>query len=130
MGVILFSNLKLFMVNSVSNSHTDQCISWQQTKDSPGHEKYRFNTKSQASGMMFSLVASNGLKISMNFMDKGIKSDSNVDLEILEMHMDPWTEDKVVFSQDRVPTHNSNRTQKWISDNFQHYWPKDIQPPS
>ena len=77
------------MVNSVSNSHTDQYISWQQTKDSPGHERYRFNTKSPASGMMFSQVPSNGLKIPMIFMDKGIKSDSNVDLEILEMHMDP-----------------------------------------
>ena len=126
----MFNNEKLFMVNSVSNSHTDQYISWQQTKGSPGHEKYRFNTKSPASGMMISLVASKGLKMPMVFIDNGIKIDSNVDLEILKMHVKPWTEDKVVFRQDRVPTHTSTRTQKWISDNFQHYWPKVIEPPS
>ena len=67
----------------------DQYISWQHIQ---GHVKYMLKTKNQALVMLFSLVASNGLKMPMVFIDKGIKIDTNVYLEILEIHVNPWIE--------------------------------------
>ena len=70
--IILFSDEKLFSIDSVSNSRTDRFISAKKLEDVPENVKFSFQTKHPAGVMMFGLVASNGLKMPPVFIDAGI----------------------------------------------------------
>ena len=74
---ILFSDEKLFTVDSVSNNRTNYFISHQPVQAVPEHIKYTFKTKHLASVMMFGQISSDGLKMSPVFIKSGQKVDTN-----------------------------------------------------
>ena len=55
----IFSDEKLFTVNSVSNNRTDHLISHQQVQAVPEHVRYTF--KHPASAMILGLISTDGL---------------------------------------------------------------------
>ena len=100
---ILFSDEKLFTVESVSNSRTNRFIIHQPVQAVPEHVKYTFKTKHPASVMMFGLISSDGLKMPPVFIKSGQKVNTNEYIRILENHVKLWIDahyfpdDKVVF---------------------------------
>lgn len=135
-AVILFTDEKLFTVDSVSNSRTNRYISPKKASDVPDNIRFTFRTKHPAGVMVFGLVASDGRKMDPVFIKEGLKVNTDVYLEILKDHVLPWItstydeETNVVFQQDGAPAHTSKKTQNWLSENMPRFWSKTMWPPS
>lgn len=136
MAVIIFTDEKVFTIDSVSNSRTNRYISPKPVKEVPDSIKHVFKTKHPASVMVFGLVASDGKKMPPVFIPNGVKINSDEYIRILESHVKPWIisnyspDVKVVFQQDGAPAHTSKKTQSWLSKNMPNFWSKELWPPN
>jgi transposase len=134
--VILFSDEKIFDVDSVSNSRMDRFLSADKFGDVPAHIKFKYQTKHPASIMMFGLVASDGKKMPPFFFPVGTKINSDVYVDLLKTVVKPWIKKtyslggNYVLQQDGAPCHTSRKTQQWLIDNQIKFWPKEIWPPN
>jgi transposase len=134
--IILFSDEKVFDVDSVSNSRLDRYVSAQKMEEVPDNIKYKFQTKHPASTMMFGLVSSDGKKMPPVFFPAGTKVNSEEYINVLQIHVLPWIRKNYglgadyVLQQDGAPCHTSRRTQAWLKDNGVKFWPKEIWPPN
>lgn len=134
--VILFTDEKLFTVDSVSNSRTNRYISSKKASDVPENIKFTFRTKHPAGVMVFGLVASDGKTMDPVFIQEGLKVNTHVYLGILKNHVLPWItstygkDANIVFQQDGAPAHTSKKTQMWLKDNMPQFWSKEMWPPS
>jgi hypothetical protein len=133
---ILFSDEKVFDVDSVSNSRLDRYVSSQKAEDVPDNIRYKFATKHPVSTMMFGLIGSDGKKMPAHFFPAGTKVNSEEYIHVLETVVKPWIQRNYglkgdyVLQQDGAPCHTSKRTQKWLADNGVKFWPKEIWPPN
>jgi transposase len=132
MPAILFSDKKVFDVDSVSNSRLDRYVSLDKTEEVPDNVKYKFETKHPASTMMFGLISSDGKKMPPVFFPPGTKEY----IQVLQSHVLPWIrknyglEGDYVLQQDGAPCTTSKRTQAWLKDQGVKFWPKEIWPPN
>ncbi len=60
--IILFSDEKVFDIDSVSSSHLDRYLSSDKVENVPDHVKFKYQTKHPASVMVFGLISSDGKK--------------------------------------------------------------------
>ena len=86
--------------------------------------------------MVWAAVSDCGKKSPLVFIEKGVKINTEVYLQMLENKVLPWLnenqwENGWVFQQDGAPSHTSNQTQQWCRDNFglDSFWPKEMWPP-
>lgn len=134
--ILLFSDEKIFSVDRASNRRNDRYIAKGNTQQVPDYIKHTFKTKHPSQVMVFALVASDGKKMPLCFIEKGEKVNSNAYIQILENDVKPWIdsnyrpEDSVVFTQDGAPCHTAKKTQDWLKKNVQNFWPKDMWPPN
>jgi Asp-tRNA(Asn)/Glu-tRNA(Gln) amidotransferase C subunit len=122
---ILFSDEKIFTVDSVSNSRNDRFISTERIEDVPENVKFTYRTKHPASTMMFGLVSSDGKKMPPVFIPAGVKVNTDVYIGILQKHVLPWTkreypDGEFIWQQDGAPCHTSKRSQEWLLENMKH----------
>ena len=113
---ILFSDEKLFRVDQVSNSRTDQYITDKKPEDVPDNVKFTFKMKHAASVMVLGVVASNGKKCPPIFIRNNERINAAAYIDLLEKHVKPWIEkefgdDPYVFMQDGAPCHCAKTTQ-------------------
>ena len=130
---ILFSDEKIFTVDSVSNWRNDRWIGGDPA-DTPEEYKYVNTTKHPASVMVFGLVGSDGKKMPPVFIPSGVRVNTEVYLNILKDKVKPWIQanyrgQKYVFQQDGAPAHTSRKTQEWLATNLDAFWTKDMWPP-
>lgn len=131
--IILFSDEKLFTVDSSTNRRNDRYLATSKRSDI-----VRFRTKHPARVMVFGLVASDGKVMPPVFIDAGLKVNTEEYIKILANHVKPWilrnydSDVQVVFQQDGAPAHTSKRTQDWLTKNLSSesgelgFWAKDV----
>jgi inhibitor of nuclear factor kappa-B kinase subunit alpha len=133
--VILFTDEKIFDLDSVSNSRLDRYLSDKKTNKVPEHVRFKFQTKHPQNVMVFGLVASDGKTMPPFFWPKGTKVNADEYIKVLRSVVKPWVEANYrgvpyVFQQDGAPCHTANKTQKWLADHLRDFWAKDLWPPS
>jgi hypothetical protein len=134
--IILFSDEKVFDVDSVSNSRLDRYLSSEKSEDVQDNIRFKFQTKHPANVMVFGLVSSDGKKMAPHFFPVGTRIDSEKYIEVLKNKVKPWIRKtyglgaEYVLMQDGAPCHTSKKTQKWLEDNNVKFWPKEIWPPN
>ncbi len=134
--IILFSDEKVFYVDSVSNSRLDRYLSSEKSEDVDENIRFKFQTKHPASVMVFGLISSDGKKMAPHFFPVGTRIDSEEFIKVLKSKVKPWIkntyglEANYVLMQDGAPCHTSKKTQKWLEDNNIKFWSNDIWPPN
>ena len=134
--IFLFTDEKLFTVDSTHNRRNDRFISIGTFSEAPAATKFHFKTKHPASVMVFGLVSSDGKKMPLVFVDQGVKITADVYIDILQKHVKPWIdknysqEDNVIFQQNRAPAHTAKKTQDWLEANLKNFLSKIDCPPS
>lgn len=133
--VILFSDEKLFRVDSVSNSRNCRYISPKKPSEVPDNVKYGFKTKNPASLMVLGVIASNGKVCPPIFIRNNQRIDASAYIQLLETHVMPWItkefrNEPYIWQQDGAPCHTARMTQKWLQANMKNYWPKEMWPPN
>ena len=120
--IFLFTDEKIFTVDSYHNQRNDRFISVGTFSEAPAAIKFHFRTKHPASVMVFGLISSDGKKMPLVFIEQGAKINANVHIDILRQHVKPWIErnytevDNVIFQQDGAPPHTANKTQgSWVA---------------
>ena len=131
--VIIWSDEKMFTVQSVVNSQNDRVYA-ARAEDLPEGSRVHLRRQKPAGVMVWAAVASDGEKSPLIFIEEGAKVNSQVYLKMLEENVLPWlTEtfgEQYIFTQDGAPAHTSNVSQKWCKEHFQGFWDKNMWPPS
>ncbi len=87
--IILFSDEKVFDIDSVSNSHLDRYLSSEKVEDVPDHVKFKYQTKHPASIIVFGLISSDVKKMPPYFFPVCTKIDSEVYIDMLKKIVRP-----------------------------------------
>ena len=129
---IIFSDEKTWTVDPTRNRRNDRFISF----GDPEGQNIITTTKHPSSTMSLGFVASNGLKMPLIWFPKGYRLNSADYVEILETKLLPWIKQNfpdgnVTLQQDGAPAHTSRRTQKFLSEQKEHFrfWSKTMWPP-
>ena len=134
--VILFTDEKVFDVDSVSNSRLDRYLSSEKSEDVKDNIRFKFQTKHPASVMVFGLISSDGKRMAPHFFPVGTRINSDEYIKVLKTKVKPWVQRtyglgaNYVLMQDGAPCHTSKKTQKWLEDNNVKFWSKEIWPPN
>ena len=134
--ILLFSDEKIFTVDRASNRRNDRIIVKGDPNKLPDYVRHTFRTKHPSQVMVYGLVASDGKKMPLVFMESGEKLNAKWYIELLKQHVKPWVEvnygpdANYVFTQDGAPCHTANVTQDWLSSHLKNFWAKDMWPPN
>ena len=132
--VVIYSDEKVFPVTKALNHQNDRVLSKDSsTIDSSIRDVYR--VQGPASIMTWAAVASNGQKSPIFSILDGVKINQHTYLDFLENQVKPWVEKTfpgtpVCFTQDGAPAHTARIVQEWCKNNFDHFWTKEMWPPS
>jgi len=133
--VTVFSDEKLFYVDAAFNRRNDRFLSSGRLEEVPNEVKHVQRTKHPAKVMVLGLICSDGKVCPPIFIEAGIKINATVYQDLLKEHILPWLKQhyprsNYVFQQDGAPGHTAKKTQRFLQDNFEEFWPSDFWPPS
>ena len=131
---ILFTDEKLFTIQSVHNTQNDRILA-KNKKDIALEDRAVFRRQKPQSVMVWAGVTTDGRKTPLIFIEEGVKVNKDVYLALLKDEVLPWLQSEYsdapyVFTQDGAPAHNANIVQAWCSENFPAFWNKSMWPPS
>ena len=131
---ILFTDEKLFTIQSVHNSQNDRILA-KNKKDIALEDRAVFRRQKPQSVMVWAGVITDERKTPLIFIEEGVKVNKDVYLALLKDEVLPWLQSEhfdapYVFTQDGAPAHNANIVQAWCSENFPAFWNKSMWTPS
>jgi len=130
--VILFSDETPFSLGEIVASNNRSYFA---TTAGAAPEEVKFIPKkrSYAYVQCIAVVASNGKKMDLVFLDDNERLSSDTYQAYLDTYVFPWARDnfgdKWWWQQDGASCHTSNSTQLWLSQQTPHFWPKHFWPP-
>ena len=85
--------------------------------------------------MVFGGISDCGKKNPLVVIPQGVKVNKEAYIGMMEDHIKPWIdtekwENGYTWMQDGAPAHTANLTQRWLHDNLEDFWPKEMWPPS
>lgn len=126
----IFSDEKIFTINQAYNRQNDRVLI---DKGDTPPPVYQYNRPKAVT--VLGVVASNGMKCPLIFVDQGVKLNAKHYIKLLKTHVVPWLKDNFprndyVFQQDGAPWHAAKTTQRFLKDNMRNFWSKEMWPPS
>ena len=130
---ILFTDEKLFTIQSVHNTQNDRILA-KNKKYIALEDRAVFRRQKPQSVMVWAGVTTDGRKTPLIFIEEGVKVNKEVYLALLKDKVLPWLQSEYfdapyVFTQDGAPVHNANIVQAWCSEKIPAFWNKSMWAP-
>lgn len=131
---VIWSDEKIFTVQRVFNHQNDRLCALD-FEDIPENKRTMFFRQHPASVMVWGGVTDCGKKTPLIVIPAGVKVNTDSYIELLDKKVLKWIKKQqwpngYCFMQDGAPAHTSNKTQAYLSENFDEFWPKNKWPPS
>ena len=129
---VLWNDEKLFTVQAIHNNQNNRIYA--QRKE----ERIAYQRQKSAFVMAWADVNSTGEKTPLIFIEKGVKINQHVYLNLLKKQLIPWInrmfkETGITLQQDGATSYTANVVQGQYGrckDNTAGFWGKDLRPPS
>lgn len=133
--VVIFSDEKLFYLDPSLNRRNNRYISGLRAEEVDDLVRYNPKTKHSGKVMVLGVVASDGKKCPIVFVDSQEKINAVKYQQLLEKHVIPWLtleypEGNYCFQQDGAPAHTARTTQRFLKEHMVEVWDKEMWPPS
>ena len=133
--VRIFSDEKLFVIDAKFHRQNDRYLTKVPVKMVEPQVKYNSICKHPAKVMVLGIVASDGKKCPVIFIDQDVRMNSEIYQNLLKEHFLPWLRanyrpGEYVFQQDSAPCHASVSRAKFLTKEGVEFWPKNMWPPA
>ena len=133
--VRIFSDEKLFVIDAKFHRQNDRYITNVPVKLVDPDIKYNSVCKNPAKVMVLGIVASDGKKCPVIFIEQNVRMNSQIYQDLLKDHFLPWVRSnyrpgEYVFQQDGATCHTAKATASFLEREGVEYWNKEMWPPS
>lgn len=132
--IVLWTDESQIEFDSFKNKQTDRIL---MTSETPKRDRIRMKSKNPEKVMIFGLVGSDGSKMPLIFMPKGVTLSSPTYRTFILDEVVSWIRERyepgqTILMQNGAPPHTSNVTQQFLTEQLGEsgYWNKTQWPPS
>ena len=133
--VRIFSDEKLFIIDAKFHRQNDRYLSKQPVRMVEPDIKFNSVCKNPVKVMVLGIVASDGKKCPIIFIDQDVRINSEIYQGLLEETFLPWLREnygpgEYVFQQDGATCHTSRSTAAFLEREGVEFWDKTMWPPA